>query len=57
MVTYLLQPKVPAGIEISLENIRLKEYYFIIECFFKGLMDGEAYSSISDSDIEVFLLV
>ncbi|PMD57636.1 HET-domain-containing protein [Hyaloscypha bicolor E] len=56
MVPYLLRPKVPAGVETDRESTRSKEYYFVGECYFEGLMDGEACSSISDSDTEVFLL-
>jgi hypothetical protein len=55
MVPYLLRPKVLIE-ETSLEITTPKEYHFVGECYFEGLMDGEACASISDSDTEVFVL-
>jgi len=55
-VPYLLRPKARTGQGTSQENATSNEYYFVGECYFDGLMDGKACSSISDSDTEVFLL-
>ena len=57
MVPYLLRPTFRTGRETYSEGTALKEYHFVGECYFEGLMEGEACSAISNSDTEVFLLV
>ncbi|KAG9227953.1 heterokaryon incompatibility protein-domain-containing protein [Amylocarpus encephaloides] len=56
MVPYLLRPKICIGVETDRENVCSGEFYFVGECYLKGSMYGEACSSISDSNTEVFLL-
>ncbi|KAE9372520.1 HET-domain-containing protein [Stipitochalara longipes BDJ] len=53
MVPYLLRPKILGRTEVDRERAGSQEFYFVGECYFEGLMDGEACSSISDSDTEL----
>jgi Heterokaryon incompatibility protein (HET) len=55
-VPYILRPKTLKGGETGRESKGTPEYYFVGECYFEGIMSGEACSSISDSDTEVFVL-
>lgn len=53
-VPYLLRPKVVTSFEGG--RVGSKEYYFVGECYFDGSMNGSTCSSMSDSEVEVFLL-
>ena len=55
-VPYLLRPKMVIQGESSQQSSAAREYYLVGECYFEGLMKGEACSSVSDSNTEVFVL-
>jgi hypothetical protein len=55
-VPYLLRPRVVTSVEGGRESVGSKEYHFVGECYFESSMNGKICSSMSDSDIEVFLL-
>ena len=58
-VPYLLRPKIVTLVDECHESVGLKEYHFVGECYFEGVMKGETFSSTlgSDIDVEVFVLV
>jgi hypothetical protein len=60
-VPYLLRPNIMTSVNESHESVDLKEYHFVGECYFEGVMKGEAFSSNLTSnvevEVEVFLLV
>jgi hypothetical protein len=58
-VPYLLRPKIETSVDEGHENVGLKGYHFVGECYFEGVMNGETFSSTlgSDVDVEVFVLV
>jgi hypothetical protein len=57
-VPYLLRPKIVTSVDEGHESVGLKEYHFVGECYFEGMMNGETFSSTLGSSVEgeVFVL-
>jgi hypothetical protein len=42
-VPYLLRPNIVTSVDEGYESVGAKEYHFVGECYFEGVMKGETF--------------